>query len=216
MMYADELTGYYKSRVMLVLWVGMPVLALILHAIGPDLRGQMSLTVFSMLIVTSVAGTVAAAMLSVGIIHEKSLGVYALFLVRPVKRRSILLGKFFAVFTCVAAACVITLLVGLVVDWALGIAPGSVQFVELAKSAATGFSAIAITSAAAILIGMLAPSVLVGVILVIYGANQLSVVGYLPLLLNLNPAWLYTIVIGGVLTVVLLAISVFVFNRKQF
>jgi len=216
MMYADELTGYYKSRVMLVLWVGMPVLALILHGIQPDLRGQMSLTVFSMLIVTSLAGTIAAAMLSVGIIHEKTLGVYSLFLVRPVKRRSILLGKFFAVFTCVAAAAVITLLVGLLVDWARGVAPGRAAFLELAKSAATGFSAIAITSAAAILIGIVAPSVLVGVILVIYGANQLSVVGYLPLLLGLNPAWLYTLGIGAVLTIVLLAISVIVFNRKQF
>jgi ABC-2 type transport system permease protein len=96
------------------------------------------------------------------------------------------------------------------------VAPGRAAFLELAKSAATGFSAIAITSAAAILIGIVAPSVLVGVILVIYGANQLSVVGYLPLLLGLNPAWLYTICIGAVLTIVLLAISVIVFNRKQF
>ena len=216
LMYADELKGFYKSRVMLVLWVGMPVLALILHAFQPDLKGQMSLTVFSMLIVSSMASTIAAVMLSVGIIHEKTQGVYALFLVRPVKRRSILLGKFFAVFSCVAAASVITLLVGLLVDRVRGVAPNGALWLELAKSAATGLASIAITSAAAILIGILAPSVLVGAILVIYGANQLSIVGYLPLLLNLQPAWLYSIAIGAVFTVLLLVISIAAFNRKQF
>jgi ABC-2 type transport system permease protein len=216
MMYADELTGFYKSRVMLVLWVGMPVLTLILHALQPNLEGQMSLTVFSMLVVSSMASTIAAVMLSVGIIHEKTRGVYALFLVRPVKRRSILLGKFFAVFTCVAAASAVTLVVGLVVDWVRGVTPSGALWLELAKSAATGFSSIAITSAAAILIGILAPSVLVGAILVIYGANQLSVVGYLPLLLNLQPAWVYSVAIGAVFSVLLLGISVLAFKKKQF
>jgi ABC-2 type transport system permease protein len=216
MMYADEIKGFYKSRVMLVLWVGMPVLALVLHALQPSLEGQMSLTVFSMLIISSMASTIAAVMLSVGIVHEKTRGVYALFLVRPVKRRSIVLGKFFAVFTCIAVAAIVTLLVGLAFDWAKGGTPGTALLRELAKSAATGFSSIAITSAAAILIGILAPSVLVGVILVIYGANQLSVVGLLPLLLNLQPAWLYSLAIGLSCSVLLLVLSVAVFNRKQF
>jgi ABC-2 type transport system permease protein len=216
LMYADELTGFYKSRVMLVLWVGMPVLALALHALQPNLEGQMSLTVFSMLIVSSMASTIAAVMLSVGIVHERSRGVYALFLVRPVKRSSIILGKFFAVFTCIAVAALFTLLVGLAFDLAKGSTPGVVLLTELGKSAAMAFSSIAITGAAALLIGILAPSVLVGVILVIYGANQLSVVGLLPLLLNLQPAWLYTVAIGLPFSVLLLALSVVAFNRKQF
>jgi len=58
--------------------------------------------------------------------------------------------------------------------------------------------------------------VLVGVILVIYGANQLSVVGFVPVLLGLEPAWLFSLAIGAVLSVILLALSVALFNRKQF
>lgn len=215
LLYADELTGFARSRVMLVLWVGMPVLALLLHALQPDLEGQMSLTVFSMLVVSTMASTIAAAMLSVGLIHERTRGVYSLFLVRPVRRWSILLGKFLAVFTCVAVASLITLGAGLLLDSLRGGAPDAAVLRELAKSAATSFATIAIASSAAVLIGVLAPSVVVGVILVIYGANQLSVLGYAPVLLNLQPAWLYAVAIGCVLSIVLLALAVVFFNRKQ-
>ncbi len=124
LMYADELSGFARSRVMLVLWVGMPVLALLLHTVQPDLGGQMSLTVFSMLVISTMASTIAAAMLSVGIVNEKTRGVYALFLVRPVRRRSIILGKFLAVVTCVGVAAFLTLAVGLLYDSLRGGAPG--------------------------------------------------------------------------------------------
>jgi ABC-2 type transport system permease protein len=214
-LYADELKGFYKSRVMLVLWVGMPVLALLLHALAPDLQGQMSLTVFSMLVISTMASTISAVMLSVGIIHEKTRGVYSLFLVRPVKRRSILLGKFIAVFTCIAVASALTLLVGMLYDWLRGSVPDGRTLVELGKSAATSFSTIAIASSAGILIGVLSPSVLVGVILVIYGANQLSAAGYIPVALNLQPPWAFSLGIGAGITVVLLCLSIVLFNRKQ-
>ena len=160
MMYGDELSGFAKSRVMLVLWVGMPVLAVVMHAIQPDLEGQMSVTVFTTLLISSMSSTLAAVMLSVGIVHEKSRGVYSLFLVRPVKRRSIVLGKFFAVFTCVGVASLLTLLVGAAADLLAGRVLDRVVLQEVGKSAATGFSTIAITSAAGILIGVLSPSVL--------------------------------------------------------
>jgi ABC-2 type transport system permease protein len=215
LMYADELTGFSKSRVMLVMWVGMPVIALVVHALQPDLKGQMSLTVFSTLVISTMASTIAAAMLSVGIIHEKTRGVYALFLVRPVRRRNILLGKFFAVFTCILVASLITLGVGMLYDLLKGSAPGAIVFREVGTSAATSLATIAIASAAGILIGILSPSVLVGVILVIYGANQLSVLGFLPVILNLRPPWVFSLVIGAALCVVLMILSISVFNRKQ-
>ena len=214
-MYADELTGFYKSRVMLVMWVGMPVIALVVHALQPDLKGQMSLTVFSTLLISTMASTIAAAMLSVGIIHEKTRGVYALFLVRPVRRSSILLGKFFAVFTCIVVASLITLAVGMLYDMLKGSAPGGIVLREVGTSAATSLATIAIASAAGILIGVLSPSVIVGVILVIYGANQLSVLGFLPVLLNLQPPWVFSLLIGASLCVVLMLLSIIIFNRRQ-
>ena len=214
-MYADELTGFYKSRVMLVMWVGMPVIALVVHALQPDLKGQMSLTVFSTLLISTMSSTIAAVMLSVGIIHEKTRGVYALFLVRPVRRRSILLGKFFAVFTCILVASLLTLGVGMLYDFLKGSAPGAFVLREVGISAATSLASIAIASAAGILIGVLATSVLVGVIFVIYGANQLSVLGFLPVLLNLQPPWVFSLVIGTTLCVVLMFLSILIFNRRQ-
>ena len=216
MMYGDELRGFYKSRVMLVLWVGMPILALILHIVQPDLEGQMSLTIFATFLVSTMSSTIAAVLLSVGIIHEKARGVYALFLVRPVKRRSIVLGKFFAVFTCIAVAALLTLAVGLLYDIYKGGLPAGLLLREVGKSLVTGFATISITSAAGLLIGILSPSILAGVILVIYGANQLSVLGLVPVLLKLEPAWLYSLGIGVVFSVVLLVLSVVFFNRKQF
>jgi len=214
-MYADELMGFYKSRVMLVMWVGMPVIALVVHALQPDLKGQMSLTVFSTLLISTMSSTIAAVMLSVGIIHEKTRGVYALFLVRPVRRRSILLGKFFAVFTCILVASLLTLGVGMLYDFLKGSAPGAFVLREVGISAATSLASIAIASAAGILIGVLATSVLVGVIFVIYGANQLSVLGFLPVLLNLQPPWVFSLVIGTTLCVVLMFLSILIFNRRQ-
>jgi ABC-2 type transport system permease protein len=216
LLYADELAGFSRSRAMLVLWVGMPVVALAIHALQPNLQGQMSLTVFSTLIVSSISSTISAVMLSVGIIHEKSRGVYALFLVRPVKRRNILLAKFFAVLTCILVAAAITLAVGMAYDWLRGGMPDLAVLMEVGRSAVTAIASIGIASAAGILIGILSPSVIVGAILVIYGANQLSVLGFLPILLGLEPAWLYSLAIGVPLSVLLLTVSAALFNRKQF
>lgn len=39
---------------------------------------------------------------------------------------------------------------------------------------------------------------------------------FFPILLGLEPAWLYSLAIGASLSVLLLAVSVAVFNRKQF
>jgi ABC-2 type transport system permease protein len=215
LLYTDELSGFSRSRVMLVLWAGMPALALLLHAIQPALEGEMSLTVFSMLVVSTMASTIAAAMLSVGIIHEKTRGVYSLFLVRPVRRRSLLLAKFLAVFSCVAVAALLTLAVGFLYDTLRGAAPDAALLTELATSGATTFATVAIASAAATLIGVLSPSVVVGVILVIYGANQLSALGYAPLLAHAQPVWLYALGIGCILSGGLLALAIALFERKQ-
>jgi ABC-2 type transport system permease protein len=215
-LYADELRGFLKSRVMLILWIGMPVVALVVHALQPDLQGQMPLAVFSTLLVSAVSSTIAAVMLSVGIIHERLRGVYALFLVRPVRRSSIVLSKYLAVVSCVAVAAALTIAVGWAWDALAGRAGGAAAAAAIGTSAATGLSTIAITSAAGLLIGIAAPSVLVGVILVIYGANQVSALGFVPVLLKLEPAWAFSLGIGAALAAALLAVSVVLFERKQF
>jgi len=201
---------------MLVLWAGLPILALSLHLLSPKTNPQMSMTLFAMFMVSSLSGTIASIMLSVGIIHEKNRGVYPLFLVRPVKRRDIVLGKFFAVFSCIAVAAVITMLVGLAYDVAKTGAVDALVLREAGKSAVIGLSLMAVASSAGILIGILSPSVLLGVILVLYGGNQLSLISSLPVFLKFPHQTLFSAAFGVVMTTVLLATAIVVFNRKQF
>ena len=60
-------------------------------------------------------------------------------------------------------------------------------------------------------------SVLLGVILVIYGANQmLALVGALPLMFEAANAGVYSIALGVLLSGALLVVAIQVFNRKQF
>jgi ABC-2 type transport system permease protein len=75
---------------------------------------------------------------------------------------------------------------------------------------------IMVSSAAGVLIGVGSPSVLVGVILVIYGGNQISVIPLLPNVLTVPYPAFITILIGVVISCVLLGVAIFLFNKKQF
>jgi len=77
------------------------------------------------------------------------------------------------------------------------------------------FSMMAISCSAGVLIGVVSPSILVGVILVIYGANQLSSLALLPVL-TADTSGLYPLLPGSVITAVLLTLAVWAFNRRQF
>jgi ABC-2 type transport system permease protein len=102
-LFFDELKGFYKSKVMLILWFGLPFLTLLIHFINPDLEG-LPVSSLVALLISSVGGTLSAALLSTSITNEKSHHVYDLFLVRPVKRYSILLAKYLAVYLCLIIA----------------------------------------------------------------------------------------------------------------
>jgi len=217
LLFVDELRGFYKSKVMLFLWVGLPVIAILFRFVQVTTTGQeISFTVISTLIVSSLAGTLASVMLAVSIINEKNRHVYELFLIRPLKRRDILFSKYLSVYLCVAIASLISVLVGIVTDFAMGGTLSSAVFDSLGQSLAISFSMIAIACAAGVLIGIVSPSVLVGAILVIYGGNQISVVPLLPTLLNISYADLFTVGLAAVTATVLLAIAVYAFNHKQF
>src|SRR4030042_2932982 len=117
-LYVDELRGFYKSKVMLFLWIGLPVMAILLRYVQITTTGQqISFTVISALVVSSLAGTLSAVMLTVSIINEKNRHVYELFLIRPLKRRDIVLAKFLSVYTCVAVASLIAIFVGVAADY---------------------------------------------------------------------------------------------------
>jgi ABC-2 type transport system permease protein len=216
LLYTDELKGFYKSKVMLALWFGLPALAVALHAWSPQLEGEFPLSRFTALIVSSLSGTLASAMLAVSIIHEKSRNVYQLFLIRPLERREILLAKFFAVYTGLAIAGSLAIGVGLTVDYVRGGQIPNALLIDTLESLALTLSMTAIASAVGILIGIVSSSVLLGVILVIYGGNQIIGVVMLPLMINFAGRSLLTILSGGLIAGVLLYVALLLFNRTQF
>ena len=217
LLFVDELRGFYKSKVMIFLWVGLPVIALMFHFISAGSSGQsIPFTVISALVVSSIGGTLASVMLAVFIVNEKNRRVYDLFLIRPLKRRDILFAKFFSVYTCVAIASFIAVLAGIVTDYATTGVLSTTILTDSGQSLAISLSMIAVACSAGVLIGIASPTVLVGAILVIYGGNQISVIPLVPTLLNLPYASVFTIVIAAAVAVGLLAASIKVFNRKQF
>jgi ABC-2 type transport system permease protein len=216
LLFKDELLGFYKSKVMIFLWIGLPVLAILFHLWAPDTGPELTFTMLSTLLVSSIGGTLASVMLAVTIINEKTNRVYDLFLIRPLKRWNILLSKFFAVYLCLVIASTLALLFGMAIDiFSTGLPSDAVMNSSL-QSLALSLSMIILSSAIGVLIGVGSPSVLVGAILVIYGGNQLSIMPLLPSLLPVpNPVFI-TILIGVVISCVLLGIAIFLFNRKQF
>lgn len=86
---------------------------------------------------------------------------------------------------------------------------------DTALSLITSFSMMAVSSSAGVLIGVVAPSVLVGVILVIYGGNQISGLSAIPTILNISNATIFTVTFGVVTTCIMLVLATLLFNRKQ-
>ena len=216
LLYVDEFKGFTKSRVMLALWVGLPLLALVLHVWSPAVDGDMPVSAFTALIVSSISGTLASAMLAVSIIHERSRHVYELFLIRPMQRRDILLAKFLAVYTGLTIAAVLAIVVGFAVDYVdHGTIPPAL-WTDTLKSLGMSLSMTAIASAAGVLIGVITTSVLLGVILVVYGANQIAAIAVLPAILDFSTNSLLTFAGAAVIATVMIAVAVLLFNRQQF
>jgi ABC-2 type transport system permease protein len=212
----DELKGFYKSKVMLVLWVGLPVLSILFFFFYPDAGDEMPLTVTTALVVSSIGGTLGAVMLAVSIINEKESKVYDLFLIRPIKRRDILISKFLSVYACIAIAVCISLTMGLLFDYYKSGAMPEHMMTTAMESIVMSLSMIAVSASAGVLIGVVSPSVLVGAVLVIYGGNQISVLPAIPALIDISHEVLFAIGTGAVTTIILMVIGMYLFGRKQF
>jgi ABC-2 type transport system permease protein len=217
LLFVDELRGFYKSKVMIFLWIGLPIIALLFRFISVSSSGQnIPFALISALVVSSIGGTLASVMLAVFIINEKNRHVYDLFLIRPLKRRDIILAKFFSVYTCVAIASFIAVLAGMITDYVTVGALSSAVLSNAGQSLVTSLSMIAVACAAGVLIGVASPTVLVGALLVIYGGNQISVIPLLPTLLGIQEATVFTIGLAVAVAVGLLSAAVALFERKQF
>ena len=215
-LFVDELKGFYKSKVMIVLWVGLPLLSLLFHYIVPDTEG-IPISSIVAIILSSIGGTLGSAMLSTSIASEKMRHVYDLFLIRPVKRTSILLAKFFSVYLCLIIATGISLALGLILDQIfIGSLPEYVLNQTL-ESLTISLAAMAISCSIGIFFGVVVSSVPVATILSVYVGNQISAISILPTLLLdfINPI-IFSLLVGCIAAVIMLAISSILFSRRQF
>ncbi|MFX1356873.1 MAG: ABC transporter permease [Promethearchaeota archaeon] len=214
-LFLDELKGFYKSKVMIILWIGIPLLSLLLHFI-PNTE-DFPITSLVAILIASIGGTLAAAMLSTSIASEKSRHVYDLFLIRPVRRSSILLAKFFAVYLCLIIATGISLMLGFIVDRiTIGILPKDI-LVQTFESLFISLSGMAISCSIGMLFGILVSSVPVAAILSVYLGNQLTALSILPTVFLdfINPIF-FALIIGISISTCILTISILTFNHKEF
>ncbi|MFW9923941.1 MAG: hypothetical protein ACFFDW_11710 [Candidatus Thorarchaeota archaeon] len=216
LLFWDELRGFIKSKVMFALWIGMPLIAILMHFIQPDADG-LPVTILTGLLVASIGGLLAAVMLSTTIVNELNSKVYDLYLIRPVKRANILLAKYFAVFLSLTIAAFLSFAIGLLIDiFTIGLPP-NVIIIDTLESLSISLAAMSISCAAGIFIGILVKSVPLAAILSIYLGEQLSVVAVLPgiFLTEINPL-IFSISIGVGLTLIIILAEILVFRKKQF
>lgn len=216
----DELIGFARSKVMLVLWIILPCIALAGFLLLPDrvlgVKAYLTATAFMGLIESSVAGTVAALMIAVDIVSERNRNVYPLLVIRPIRREAVILAKFLAVFGCVAVACIVSLLLGMVVDLFRGMTPTADSLYGTGRALVSMTAVNAMSTAAGALFGVLARSIVVAVILVLYVGQNIAIVPMLPTYFGVLPDrfWLFML-ISLALVVIVVWLATRAFRRAQ-
>ena len=215
-LFVDELKGFYKSKVMIVLWVGLPLISLLFRYITPEIE-EFPFSSVVAIILSSIGGTLASAMLSTSIANEKIRHVYDLFLIRPVKRVNILLAKYFSVYLCLIIATGISLTLGLILDQIfIGSLPEYVLNQTL-ESLTISLAAMAISCSIGIFFGVIVSSVPVATILSVYIGNQISAISILPtIFLDFIDPIIFSLLVGCIAAVIMLTVSSILFTRKQF
>jgi len=217
LLFVDEIMGFYKSRVMAVLWIGLPFITVVLYAVQPEAEG-LSFLFFVGLLISSFGGLIGCVTIATTITTELSHHVYDLFLIRPVKRSSLLLAKFFAVLTCILIAIGLAFMTGLILDIVTIGTPNEAMLRGTLESLSLSIAAVVIACALGTLIGITISSIAVSTIIAIYTGGQFSaIVTLIPAFL---PDQVHPVTIALVLlitaTPIILGASVGLFNRRQF
>jgi ABC-2 type transport system permease protein len=214
LLFKDELNGFYRSKVMLALWVGLPAMAVLLYFLVDNIEG-MSITFFTGIMVSSIGGLLTSVLIVVNILNEKEKKVYDLFLIRPIRRENLLLAKFGAVFLCVMVASFIAITLAAVLDSATEGYDVQEILSSMKDSLIITVSIMAINCSAGVLIGVFSPSVLVGVLLVLFGSNQLSSMVLLPMITGWGEMWMVGLASIGISALLLFGAAL-VFRYKEF
>lgn len=220
----DELYGFAKSKVMIVLWVVLPLIAILGYwlfkgndKVGADPDAQMTASIFMSLILSSLSGTVAALMVAVDIVSERQRKVFELFIIRPIRREVIIWSKFIAVFLVVVGACVLSMTLGIIVDTVQGEPLSRGLNYDTLKGMTQLVTVVGLSCAVGVICGVLARSILVAVLLILYGGQNLTIVPMLPTYLGVLPDqfWVFQAV-SFILIATLTWLAGFAFRRSQF
>jgi ABC-type transport system involved in multi-copper enzyme maturation permease subunit len=223
LIFKDELRGFAVSWVMIALWVGLPLLSIILYFVLPGgfqmetLPGmKISMTFFIGVLISSLGGTLASIMLAVDIVNEKNRKVYDLFVIRPLKPGSILWAKFMAVVICVSFACLLSLAAGMLVDTIQGVQLGWLSIRTALEAFATCVGVMMISAAGGVIVGAVSPSVLISVLLVLYGTQNLALIPMAPTYFGFpDYLWLMLALTLGVSALIMWGAAT-IFNKKEF
>ncbi len=223
----DELQGFVKSKITIILWIGLPVLSIIMNLFtDPDFSEI--LTYLTTVVATSIAGALGSVMLSTSITSEMNRHVYDLFLIRPVKRRNIIIAKYIAVYTCLIVAVYIAVGTSMVIDAIRGVEASTWVVEQIKDSMITVFFALAVTCSFGTLFGITIKSVAGSALLSLYVGNQASSILTLviPLISTMLEAesgvilpvdpFVISMLIGAGISIGMLIIAVRVFEKKQF
>lgn len=217
----DEFIGYAKSKVMLVLWIVMPILSIVIYLTLPDGIGagvffakSLSASMFISFLMSSIGGTVSSIMVAVDLVGERNRKVYDLFVIRPVPRDAIIWSKFIAVITTMVIACIAAFICGLAVDLVRGRELPSQD--EIARAIAQLFSVLVVNTAGAVFIGVLARTVLVAVVLVQFVSSNLSFFPLLPTYFGVGEDQFWLIMfVSTALSIVVVYLAALVFRRTE-
>jgi len=216
-----------KSKITIILFIVLPVLAVLMSILTGQLE-DFPATYLTTVIATSIAGALGSIMLSTSITSEMNKNAYDLFLIRPVKRRNIIIAKYFAVYLCTIAAVWLSIVTGMIIDAFRQITIPQIFLDLLVDSILTVFFALAITCSFGALFGVLMKSVAGSAILSLYVGNQASSILTLviPLISQLMvlefgislpfDPFILSMIIGTATSIGILLLAILAFNKKQF
>jgi ABC-2 type transport system permease protein len=220
----DEFIGFAKSKVMIVLWIVVPVVALIAFSLIPaeviggglDGKQKLSAATFMSLLMGSIAGLFAGIIPAADIVNEKNRNVYMVFAVRPFPRGLLLWAKFIAVCGCITITCVLSLALGMGLDAVRGHEITVDVLDDALRSMVMMVEVIAMSAALGVVFGVMARSVVVSVLLFIFAGRNLLIVPMLPIYMKVLPMSHWIIMaISTALTAMLMFLAVWMFRRAQ-
>lgn len=185
--FKDEINGMARSWVVIGLLIGLPALTILLYYLLPtgsqmkSVSGmEISMTFFVGILVGSLGGTLSAVMLAVDIVNEKNRKVYDLLVIRPIRRADLLWAKFSAIVLLVSMACLLALAAGMVVDAIRGNPITGFVLQNAFESWLTCIGTMFVSASGGVIAGILSPSVLIAVLFVMYGTQNLTLIPMIP------------------------------------